>query len=105
MNGKEEKAARALKEWEATAVETKKEASEEAEEALEAEKKRKQIQKRKKKKNQKGRIKERRKIQIVQESDTAKREEVLEENKYNLNRQPVGALQRWYSRGDHHRGP
>lgn len=40
MNGKEEeKAARALKEWEATAVETKKE----AEEALEAEKKRKQI--------------------------------------------------------------
>ena len=43
MNGKEEKAARALKEWEATAVETKKEASEEAEEALEAEKKRKQI--------------------------------------------------------------
>ena len=28
MNGKEEKAARALKEWEATAVETKKEASE-----------------------------------------------------------------------------
>ena len=43
MNGKEEKAARALKEWEATAVETKKEASEEAEEALEAEKKIKQI--------------------------------------------------------------
>ena len=50
-------------------------------------------------------LKKEEKIYIVQESDTAKREEVLEENKDNLNRQPVGALQRWYSRGDHHRGP
>ena len=58
MNGKEEeKAARALKEWEATAVETKKE----AEEALEAEKRENRFRKERRKKNQKGRIKERRK--------------------------------------------
>ena len=46
MNGKEEeKAARALKEWEATAVETKKE----AEEALEAEKEKTDLEKKEEK--------------------------------------------------------